>query len=688
MTAHYGFAGRFKAEVKSPVAAWSFWEDAFVAYHRQALASLLQHGLRAAPVDVDPCGWLLRYQLVAAAGMRWPAHTLLHAALELEVGRTRPQAEGCRAPRLAEARQYLLPSLIDLVRPCQGLARDGIGLLSFLPYWAISYGQQRSAQPRRKGKVNYATAPFVCSRDQWIPPTADGRHDEILRSQFWRAFLSLPQPRYSPMAWQGSPLGPFVPLWAAAQTSEADLAAVRARWAECMRPEKVEEAMTQSDGELRGERGKKKVAGHGWLHERQVRLQGLPLAEGKILYAFLGSGKKGAGFLNPKSPLHWLLDLPGEALGAAGGGGGFWELWISSVTWQRSLDLRDDAKFLSNPRFFHLFLPNSTIQEAKLAGYIAVTELQLASGFRFHYIVFCDDDMWLQFSSSASTTGDGNIANASMTRGVTSAYAFFHQQLLKDGPAIAAIGKGKKDFNIFTAPSTKGRSLCQSSKRPCVRHWDDCFHAYHGSAFPFFSVDLMFDTVNWHLAGISSTYLRTALFGGRAVYYTELQAMSHGEQRGEYLNLHVKKNGLPGPALSNIRLFLPMAHRMARALPPGLAQRVHYELFSPHEAAEFTESCLDTSLADFAALWRERKDAACPEEGTFEASLMAQRSGIPRLKYVAHMEGFLTAWAGDLEAFAILGDVRNASSVYSMPPAVGTLPHGPARKTGGPRLYV
>ena len=63
-------------------------------------------------------------------------------------------------------------------------------------------------------------------------------------------------------------------------------------------------------------------------------------------------------------------------------------------------------------------------------------------------------------------------------------------------------------------PSLRNRRNNGTESPVCVREWDDCFGAVHGSAFPFLAIDLGLDALNWHLPSVGLIYWQNALWGG------------------------------------------------------------------------------------------------------------------------------------------------------------------------------
>eukprot|EP00747_Dinoflagellata_sp_TGD_P084865 gnl/TRDRNA2_/TRDRNA2_162681_c1_seq4.p1 gnl/TRDRNA2_/TRDRNA2_162681_c1~~gnl/TRDRNA2_/TRDRNA2_162681_c1_seq4.p1 ORF type:complete len:439 (+),score=51.02 gnl/TRDRNA2_/TRDRNA2_162681_c1_seq4:28-1317(+) len=207
--------------------------------------------------------------------------------------------------------------------------------------------------------------------------------------------------------------------------------------------------------------------------------------------------------------------------------------------------------------------------------------------------------------------------------------------------------------------------------RPCVRQFDDCFGALHGTSLPFYATDLAFDALNWHLADMSIIVYQNALFAGRIVQYNELEPLPEEENRDKtntYLDFLDRWGDVSGRIeLSYMRAYLPLARRIASSLPPGLAQRVAYEFPGVHEA--FQEQCLD-ALPNYAVLWQETLRPHCPEEG-WEPSSWTPELGVARELQTNHFEEFLEFLVRQLTEFAAQAE---QSPSVQLPPPMRSLP--------------
>ncbi|CAK0909802.1 unnamed protein product, partial [Prorocentrum cordatum] len=149
----------------------------------------------------------------------------------------------------------------------------------------------------------------------------------------------------------------------------------------------------------------------------------------------------------------------------------------------------------------------------------------------------------------------------------------------------------------------------------------------------------------------------------------ELEASFATQHHGDYLSFldqwcsntsSVCLDGRLGDTA--LRVALPLARRVAAALPPGLARRVAYETFLVHQAYE--EECL-APLSDYADAWREAEALRCPDEG-WEPSRWAPRGTVGARGLLADaLEAFLerrAAWAERLAEVA-------ATEPWLRPPA-------------------
>eukprot|EP00931_Biecheleriopsis_adriatica_P102021 TRINITY_DN77055_c0_g1_i1.p1 TRINITY_DN77055_c0_g1~~TRINITY_DN77055_c0_g1_i1.p1 ORF type:complete len:1055 (-),score=162.38 TRINITY_DN77055_c0_g1_i1:150-3314(-) len=610
MLPHYGewsshLAGPSATFIAEDAMTWAVWEDSLVAYHSDAVNALFPEGVEMR--KQDPCSWLQRWGVMAVAGAMWPANVLVSASLRpYSTARRAPQSE-CAPPGMALTYGYMAGVAFSLMGRAKSTLHWDVSpvedsyslrlLHRCTAHWLMAFGVRRSIWPARGRSEGYSASAFGCSEDVHMISSELGPAMAEANSRYWNEWylsVSLVDANERKVARQPA----FYPFWTTWQRSSADAQDVRQRFEQCMRPVTRE-----------GTGAPHRYVGEGYLPERQLKIQTLPIKHGHFLHALVHSGPLGS-----KNP--WLEVLKTRT-----------NCYILLVTWKAPLDEQRHGDLLSHPRFEYLYLPNSSVEEDKYIRYIAAVEWQLALGYRFEYTIVCDGDVQLQFSTFSLTS----VELSALKQEHGDALSYFHHVLSRDRPARGIVAKGgTKAMHPYTYPFSRHRGPL-SGHKTSVRDWDDIVGAIHATALPFIVFDVGYDSLNWHLTDLGTIAYATALFAGRVLQFNDLEPCPKAENTGDYLEF-LDWYGSPLSRSDSIggrnhdtfvRMSLVVAARVAAMLPPGLAQRVPYENFEVNMAAP--EPWLG-ALEDYASMWRDDEQPGCPEQG-WQPSRRTQRQG-------------------------------------------------------------
>eukprot|EP00929_Paragymnodinium_shiwhaense_P046716 TRINITY_DN23773_c0_g2_i4.p1 TRINITY_DN23773_c0_g2~~TRINITY_DN23773_c0_g2_i4.p1 ORF type:complete len:743 (-),score=67.54 TRINITY_DN23773_c0_g2_i4:57-2285(-) len=595
----YGHLEWFKR--RQEVWVWAQWDDAVVAYSRHALQRLYSAKLQPATKDG---GWVGRWWHRSWAGLLYPRQVLLTTTVHFNRRPSGP-AKLPKASALQSYAQLLLSATSDacggdrmhplcVPHPSQAYSP---AICDGGPGCEASEGCSQCGvpQPIRGSVSDSALAKPGCTvvapqgvMSLWILVQ--------LREHYSRLMLEGYVGSFSKANRSLAAFG-LLPVEEGIQRTDQEVDEARSNFSACMSPGREEATMDE-------------------LPPITKQVRGLPIRKNTFAYMLLAAGPD-------LKEACWRQLLKTD------------NVHILVVTWRQPLNATD---LLRNPRVTTAFLPNSTMNEAKQAKHWIILEVQAAFGWRFDYVIRADSDACLAWDSRMSPP-----AREELLRKNSSAFDAFHAFLVRDRPAVG-LPRGH-ETSYFSTPFNRSSGPWHLDK-PSLLAYDHQFHAVSADALLFYTLDLAFEGVRWHIADVSCLYRLSALFAGRTLSFNavEMDSETAVSTSASYMHKVGGDEIIPHVAFGFERTWLPLAHRIRKSLPAHLQSRALYSYWMEWESGDGVADVLPDQQAHANLSWRPPKDpSACEVQRLPHKRWHMRHNGV---NLVMLLEGMLNNFAG------------------------------------------